>query len=157
MQLRCESRGRRAQSDNEAYKHLLQTIFEFYAATEGSVGLWNRSRNSFGTGAIGRYGLLSGAFLGLRTAVVRLDDEMELPWRDPATGFCQRVKPGGVGELIASLPADDVNKRFQGYYGNAAATNSKIMRDVFRKGDAWCVPCFFLPLPIRPPPSIKTT
>jgi acyl-CoA synthetase (AMP-forming)/AMP-acid ligase II len=58
--------------------------------------------------------------------------------------LCQRAKAGDVGEFIVSLPADDISKRFQGYFGNAAATNSKIMRDVFKKGDAWCV------LPLNP-------
>jgi acyl-CoA synthetase (AMP-forming)/AMP-acid ligase II len=121
-----------------------QTIYEIYAATEGAAGLWNVSRNSFAKGAIGRFGLLSGALTGMRSTLVRIDNETELPWRDPNTGLCQRVKAGDVGEFIVSLPADDINKRFQGYFGNAAATNSKIMRDVFKKGDAWCV------LPLNP-------
>jgi hypothetical protein len=116
-----------------------QTIYEIYAATEGAAGLWNVSRNSFAKGAIGRFGLLSGALTGMRSTLVRIDNETELPWRDPNTGLCQRVKAGDVGEFIVSLPADDINKRFQGYFGNAAATNSKIMRDVFKKGDAWYV------------------
>lgn len=84
----------------------------------------------------------------MRSTLVKVDNETELPWRDPKTGLCQRVKAGDAGEFIVSLPADDINKRFQGYFGNAAATNSKIMRDVFKKGDAWCV----LPLaPIQAP------
>ena len=117
-----------------------QTILEFYAATEGASGLWNVSRNSFGKGAIGRFGLLSGALAGYRSTIVRLDDETELAWRDPNTGLCQRAKTGEVGEYIVRLPAEDTRKAFQGYFGNAAATNSKIMRDVFKKGDAWWVP-----------------
>ncbi|KAL2136993.1 hypothetical protein VTI74DRAFT_11175 [Chaetomium olivicolor] len=115
----------------------IDTIYEVYAATEGALGLWNVSRNSFAKGAIGRFGLLSGAFIRMRSAIVRVDNETELPWRDPKTGLCQRVKTGEVGEFIVSLPADDINKRFQGYFGNKAATNSKIMRNVFKKGDAW--------------------
>ncbi|KAL2258042.1 hypothetical protein VTK26DRAFT_8788 [Humicola hyalothermophila] len=115
----------------------IELIFEFYAATEGSLGLWNQSLNSYGKGAVGRYGFLSGAFMGMRSAVVKVDNETDLPWRDPATGFCQRVRTGEVGELIGKLPADDIKKRFQGYYNDATATNSKILRDVFKKGDAW--------------------
>jgi hypothetical protein len=84
--------------------------------------------------------LLSGALAGYRSTIVRLDDETGLAWRDPQTGFCQRSKTGEVGEFIVRLPADDINKGFQGYFGNEAATNSKIMRDVFKKGDAWWVP-----------------
>ncbi|GAB1315279.1 long-chain fatty acid transporter fat1 [Madurella fahalii] len=115
----------------------IETIMEFYAATEGALGLWNVSRNSFGKGAVGRYGVISKTVLGGRSAIIRVDGETELPWRDPATGLCQRVKSGEVGEFIVRLPADDTSKRFQGYYGNAAATDSKIMRNVFKKGDAW--------------------
>jgi hypothetical protein len=47
------------------------------------------------------------------------------------------VKAGEVGEFIVRLPAEDTSKGFQGYFGDAAATNSKILRDVFKKGDAW--------------------
>lgn len=114
-----------------------QTIYEIYAATEGAAGSWNVSRNSFSKGAIGRFGVLSGAVSSIRSALVLVDYETELPWRDPKTGFCRRVKTGEPGEFIVNLPADDIRKRFQGYYGNEAASNSKIMRDVFKKGDAW--------------------
>ncbi|KAK3995685.1 hypothetical protein QBC44DRAFT_348233 [Cladorrhinum sp. PSN332] len=115
----------------------IETIYEFYAATEGSLGLWNVSTNSFSKGAVGRYGLLSKAYVKLTSAIVELDDETQMPWRDPKTGFCRRVKDGEPGEFIAKLPADDINKRFQGYFGNKGATHSKIMRNVFKKGDAW--------------------
>ncbi|KAL2139425.1 hypothetical protein VTI28DRAFT_5239 [Corynascus sepedonium] len=115
----------------------IDTIYEIYAATEGAAGFWNVSRNSFSKGAIGRFGVLSGAVSSIRSALVLVDNETELPWRDPKTGFCRRVKTGEPGEFIVNLPADDIKKRFQGYYGNEAATNSKIMRDVFKKGDAW--------------------
>ncbi|KAK3326871.1 hypothetical protein B0H66DRAFT_170434 [Apodospora peruviana] len=115
----------------------IDTIFEFYAATEGALGLWNRSRNDFAKGAIGRYGVLSAAYIKSRSAIIKIDDETEEPWRDPVTGFCQRAATGAPGEMLVKLPEDDVNSRFQGYYNNSAATDSKIMRDVFRKGDAW--------------------
>ncbi|KAK0721104.1 hypothetical protein B0H67DRAFT_578144 [Lasiosphaeris hirsuta] len=115
----------------------IDTIFEFYAATEGALGLWNLSRNDFAKGAIGRYGVLSKAFVASRSAIVRLDFETEAPWRDPRTGFCQRAHTGEAGELVVQLPSDDVGARFQGYFGNSAATDSKIARGVFRPGDAW--------------------
>ncbi|AEO63699.1 uncharacterized protein THITE_2141752 [Thermothielavioides terrestris NRRL 8126] len=115
----------------------IDTIFELYAATDGTLGFWNRCRNSFGTGAVGRYGFFSSAFLQRRSAIVRVDNETDLPWRDPKTGLCQRVKTGEVGEFLVLLPADDIKQAFQGYLGNQKATESKILRDVFRKGDAW--------------------
>jgi len=101
------------------------------------MGAWNRSRNSLSKGAIGRYGLFSRAFIEFRSTLVALDPETDQPWRDPATGFCRKAGRGETGEMIARLPSDDIESRFQGYYGNADATNSKIMRDVFSRGDAW--------------------
>ncbi|KAK3352160.1 hypothetical protein B0H65DRAFT_547133 [Neurospora tetraspora] len=114
----------------------IDTILEFYASTEGPMGTWNRSRNSFSLGAIGRFGFLSHFLTNLRSAVVRLDYETDQPWRDPVTGFCKRTRTNEPGELLALLPAD-VKSRFQGYFGNEKATNSKMLRDVFKKGDIW--------------------
>ncbi len=111
--------------------------FEFYGSTEGVSVVWNITRNSFGKGAVGRLGLLSGAVAGYRSTIIRLDAETERPWRDPETGFCQRCNTGEVGELIDRLPADDINTAYQGYFNNPEASNAKIIRDVFEKGDAW--------------------
>ena len=86
---------------------------------------------------MGRFGVFSKAFIKGNSAIVELDDETQMPWRDPETGFCRRVKDGEPGEFLAKLPADDIGKKFQGYFGNKNATSSKIMRDVFKKGDAW--------------------
>lgn len=68
---------------------------------------------------------------------MEVDHEAEAPWRDPKTGFCKRVPRGEPGELIYALDAQDPSQTFQGYYKNAKATESKILRDVFTKGDAW--------------------
>ncbi|KAH7634107.1 hypothetical protein B0T09DRAFT_102631 [Sordaria sp. MPI-SDFR-AT-0083] len=115
----------------------VDTILEFYASTEGPLGTWNRSRNTFSLGAIGRFGILSHFLTNTRSAVVRLDFESDQPHRDPSTGFCTRTRPNEPGELLAALPPKDIKSRFQGYFGNEKATNSKILRDVFKKGDAW--------------------
>ncbi|KAL3421929.1 long-chain fatty acid [Phlyctema vagabunda] len=115
----------------------IETIAEFYAATEGAGGSFNYSKNDFGKGAIGRHGTLASLILGPNTAMVELDWETEQPWRDPKTGLCKRVKPGEPGEALYRLDPTDVHKRFQGYYGNSNSTRSKIMYDVLAKGDAW--------------------
>lgn len=39
--------------------------------------------------------------------------------------------------MLGRLDPTNISDRFQGYYGNAEATSSKIVRDVFHKGDAW--------------------
>ncbi|KAG6009203.1 hypothetical protein E4U21_003056 [Claviceps maximensis] len=115
----------------------IDTVLEFYAATEGPFGLWNLSRNDHTAGAIGRTGLLYGGLQSLTLALVKLDWATDLPTRDAKTGFCIKVNAGEPGELISRLDPQDIHRRFQGYYGNQGATTSKIIRDVFKKGDAW--------------------
>ena len=115
----------------------IEAIAEFYGATEGTLATFNLSRNDFTMGAVGRNGWLYNLALGRNVAHVVMDLSTEMPLRDPATGFCQRAKCGDPGELIFRLPEGNIEGRFQGYYGNKKATESKIMRDVFRKGDAW--------------------
>ena len=113
------------------------TIAEFYAATEGTSGSWNLSRNDWARGAIGRNGTLGWLLLGSTLAVVRVDWDTEEPWRDPKTGLFVEVPHGDPGELLYRIDADDVGKSFQGYFNNAAATKSKVLRDGLKKGDAW--------------------
>ncbi|KAI0390838.1 acetyl-CoA synthetase-like protein [Xylariaceae sp. FL0594] len=114
----------------------IESIAEFYAATEGFVGTWNLSRNEFSRGAIGRGGLMFEFFMNMKIAIVERDPETDAPWRDPKTGRCRQVPRGEVGELLFVLPPD-MTQVFQGYYNNAKATNSKIIRDVLKKGDGY--------------------
>ncbi|KAL2258366.1 hypothetical protein VTK26DRAFT_8341 [Humicola hyalothermophila] len=115
----------------------IEAIAEFYGATEGSFATWNMSRNDYSMGAVGRSGSLYNLILGRSVALVEVDHETQLPYRDPKTGFCRKVPRGEPGELLFRLPPDDVDSRFQGYYGDKDATSKKIMRSVFSKGDAW--------------------
>ena len=115
----------------------IETIAEFYGATEGTLATFNLSRNDFTMGAVGRNGWLYELAMGFNIAYVAMDWVTETPVRDPASGLCRRCNRGEPGELIFRLPAENIAERFQGYYGNKKATESKIMRDVFRKGDAW--------------------
>ncbi|KAI9818721.1 MAG: hypothetical protein M1832_004198 [Thelocarpon impressellum] len=115
----------------------IETIGEFYAATEGTSGSWNLSRNDFARGAIGRNGLLGWALLGSTLAVVRVDWTSEEPWRDAKTGLCKKVATGAPGELLYKIDAGDVARKFQGYFRNDKATQGKVLRDVLKRGDAW--------------------
>lgn len=114
----------------------IESVGEFYAATEGTGGTWNYSRNDFSRGAIGRNGWLYGLFMKSKNVIIARDEDTDLPYRDPTTGLCVAVPRGDVGELLFTLP-DDVEKNFQGYYNNPKATDSKIIRDVLKKGDAY--------------------
>jgi fatty-acyl-CoA synthase len=107
-------------------------IFEFYAATEGNVSLFNIEGR---TGAIGRI----PSYLGHRfpVALVRLDAESEKPVRDER-GYCAVCAVGEVGEAIGRIGAGSSNfgSRFDGYT-SGEATERKVLRDVFEPGDAW--------------------
>jgi fatty-acyl-CoA synthase len=103
-------------------------ILEFYAATEGNFSLYNAEGKA---GAIGRI----PPFLAHRfpTAIVKFDDALGAPVRGP-DGLCIAVARGESGEAIGKIAGGAA--RFEGYT-DAAATEKKILRDVFVPGDAW--------------------
>ncbi len=107
-------------------------ILEFYAATEGNVSLYNVEGK---VGAIGRL----PSFLAHRfpLALVKSDSETQEPIRDE-TGLCVRCTTDEVGEAIGRIHygAAHAAAEFEGYT-DAAASQEKILRDVFERGDAW--------------------
>lgn len=104
-------------------------ILEFYGSTEGNVSLFNFDGKP---GAIGR----APGFLKkqINFRLVRFDIDTEAPVRGP-DGLCQLVKPGEVGEAIGRI-GDDIRHAFTGY-ADKAASEKKILRDVFVRGDRW--------------------
>ncbi len=103
-------------------------ILEFYAATEGNFSLYNADGNA---GSIGRIpGFLAHRF---PTAIVRFDAATGGPARG-TDGLCIAVARGETGEAIGKIAGGAA--RFEGYT-DAAATEKKILRDVFKPGDAW--------------------
>jgi fatty-acyl-CoA synthase len=109
----------------------LPRILEFYAATEGNFSLFNVEGRP---GAIGRIPpLLAHRF---PAAIVKVDAASGAPLRK-TDGLCVACARGEVGEAIGRIGlADDGGGRFEGYT-DAGATEKKILRDVFAKGDAW--------------------
>jgi fatty-acyl-CoA synthase len=103
-------------------------ILEFYAATEGNFSLYNVEGKP---GAIGRI----PGFLAHRcpTAIVQYDNETGAPARG-LDGLCIAAARGDAGEAIGKIAGGAA--RFEGYT-DAAATEKKILRDVFAPGDAW--------------------
>ena len=107
-------------------------IFEFYAATEGGVSLFNVQGKP---GAIGHIpGYLMHRF---SPPLVKFDVEKDEPARNEQ-GFCIRCATNEVGEAIGKIVEDptSVGSRFEGYTDNQA-TDKKILRNVFAEGDAW--------------------
>jgi acyl-CoA synthetase (AMP-forming)/AMP-acid ligase II len=114
----------------------IQTIYEVYAATEAPSGLWNRSTNTFSSGAIGRNGALASLLFSASLCVVRITPDAE-PLRNSGTGLCQICDPNEAGELLYKLDPNQISQKFQGYFNNDAATSKKILRNVKKHGDAW--------------------
>jgi fatty-acyl-CoA synthase len=104
-------------------------VLEFYGATEGNVSFFNFDGRR---GAIGR----TPTYLKHRfnSRIVKFDLEAEMPVRG-ADGCCIECEPGDIGECIGQI-AGDARSTFSGY-ADKAATEKKILRDVFVKGDAW--------------------
>ena len=106
-------------------------ILEFYAATEGSVSLYNAEGRP---GAIGRV----PPFLAHRfpVALIRCDDAGQ-PLRD-ADGRCRRCAPDEPGEAIGPVEggAGAPLRRFDGYTDPEASAR-KVLHDVFEPGDSW--------------------
>jgi fatty-acyl-CoA synthase len=107
-------------------------ILEFYAATEGNVSLYNVEGK---VGAIGRV----PSFLAHRfpLALVKSDSATLEPIRNES-GRCVRCAIGEAGEAIGRIHdgAAHAAAEFEGYT-DAAASQKKILRDVFERGDAW--------------------
>lgn len=113
------------------------TICEFYGATESPGASMVYSNNSFYRGAIGRQGLITRTLFGGNQVIIKHNHETDEPQRDPKTGFCVKADTNEPGELIYWLDPANIKDKYQGYYGNDKASKSKIITDVFKKGDVY--------------------
>ncbi|MGQ3040111.1 MAG: long-chain-acyl-CoA synthetase [Brevundimonas sp.] len=104
-------------------------ILEFYGSTEGNVSLFNFDGKP---GAIGRVPKFLKKQVNFR--LVRFDIETEEPVRGP-DGLCQPVKANEIGEAIGII-GDDTRHAYTGY-ADKAASEKKVLRDVFVRGDRY--------------------
>jgi fatty-acyl-CoA synthase len=104
-------------------------IVEFYGATEGNVSFLNYDGKP---GAVGRLPGYMRPIIGTR--IVRFDIEHEEPVRD-ADGFCIECGPNEAGEAIGKID-EAAGRNFEGYT-KSSETQKKILRNVFKTGDAW--------------------
>jgi len=105
-------------------------VLEFYGSTEGNVSTFNFDGH---VGAIGR--LPKWLKKRFNARLVQFDIDTEQPVRD-AAGFCIECGPGQIGECIGKIDTSDARTNFTGY-ADKAATEKKVLHDVFEKGDAW--------------------
>lgn len=107
-------------------------ILEYYASTEGNFSLYNCEGKP---GSIGRI----PSFLSHRlpVALLRVAPDTGEPLRG-AGGFCESCGVDEVGEAVGLIPPEDSTRvgRFEGY-ADAEASKAKVLRDVFKPGDAW--------------------
>ncbi len=104
-------------------------ILEFYGSTEGNVSLFNFDGKPGAVGRIPRY--LRGQF---NIRLVKFDLEIGEPARG-SNGLCIEARPGEIGEAIGEI-GHDARHAFAGY-AVKAASEKKILRDVFKVGDAF--------------------
>ena len=109
----------------------LENIVEFYGSTEGTTSLINIDNT---VGAIGFFPLASKfARKLLPFDIIRVDPVTGVPLRRK-DGLCIPCKDGEIGEIVAVIRDYDPMTKFDGY-ADREATEKKIYRDVFRKGD----------------------
>jgi fatty-acyl-CoA synthase len=104
-------------------------ILEFYGSTEGNVSLFNFDGRE---GAVGRVPRWLRSRFNIR--IIQFDVEGEKPIRG-ASGNCIECGPGQVGECIGKI-GGDARAEYAGYV-DKAASEKKVLHDVFQKGDAW--------------------
>jgi len=104
-------------------------VLEFYGATEGNVSMFN-----FGgpVGACGRLPKYLRKRFNYRLAL--FDEETQAPLRT-ASGRCLEAGPGQIAECIGRI-GTDVRSSYTGY-ADKAASERKVLHDVFEKGDTW--------------------
>jgi fatty-acyl-CoA synthase len=129
----CCGNGLRADAWEQFVERFkIPQIIEFYAATENNFSLFNCDGKP---GAIGKI----PSFLAHRfnVALVRMDADSGEPLRG-ANGLCLRCAPNEPGEALGQIHAGTgaQGSRFEGYT-DKAASEKKLLRDVFTKGDLW--------------------
>jgi fatty-acyl-CoA synthase len=118
----------------EAFKtrFRIPRILEYYASTEGNFSLYNCEGQP---GAIGRI----PAFLTSRLPVALLQFDLDTtePKRN-SQGFCEQCSPNEIGEAVGLMPEAGEQRagRFEGY-ADPEASARKVLRNVFKEGDAW--------------------
>jgi fatty-acyl-CoA synthase len=83
-------------------------------------------------GAIGRAPRYLRSQFNIR--LIRFDVEKEEPIRGP-DGLCQECRPGEIGECVGQI-SDAAREAYSGY-ADKAASDKKVLHDVFRRGDAF--------------------
>jgi len=112
----------------------IDRVFEFFNSSEGVLSLDNPSRNDYTANAVGHHGFLLRWKYHKYLVPVAIDHDTGDIARDPTTGFGTRLPYEEGGEILIAMPFE---RPFPGYWNDVAATEKKLARDVFRKGDCY--------------------
>lgn len=109
----------------------IKHIVEFYAATEGNIALFN------GCDKLGALGFIPRVFDFIYPVrLVKVDpDNRNEPLRNDK-GHCVLCDVNEKGLMIAAIDNSRVDRRFDGYT-DSTATKSKVLYNVFDKGDSY--------------------
>lgn len=116
----------------------IEVIGEFYAATEAPFATTNYQKGTFGIGSCRNYGTVIQWFLSFQQVLVKMDPEDDTKVYRNEKGLCEKPAVNEPGEMMMRIffPRKPETS-FQGYLGNEKETKSKVVRNVFRNGDAW--------------------
>jgi len=105
----------------------IKQVGEFYGSTEGNANIINTDNKE---GSCGFMSLIIPSIYPV--CLIKLNEETNEPLRDE-NGMCLHCTANESGEFVGKI-TKDVTRSFDGYV-NKDATNKKIIRDVFSKGD----------------------
>ncbi|XP_033321914.2 fatty acid transport protein 1 isoform X1 [Megalopta genalis] len=103
-------------------------VAEFYGATEGNANIVNTDNT---VGAIGFVSRIIPSFYPISILKSNSDGE---PIRN-AKGLCQTCEPNEPGVFVGKIIPNNPSRAFLGYV-DQKASEKKIVRDVFKKGDS---------------------
>jgi len=108
----------------------IKEVGEFYGSTEGNCNMMNTENK---VGAVGFLPWFAPYFQPY--FLIKVDQDTNEPIRNKE-GFCIESRPGEPGILIGIVRRVHPFSQFTGY-ADKAATEKKVLRDVFKKGDEY--------------------
>jgi acyl-CoA synthetase (AMP-forming)/AMP-acid ligase II len=106
-------------------------IREIYRSTEGIAKFDNFTKGTLGAGMVGFAGPIK-LLVEDDTFLVKYDAATGSIYRHPDTGFAVLAAPGEPGEAIGRVRS---MATYPEYHKDPAATSTKLISDVFQKGD----------------------
>lgn len=127
---KCIGNGTRANIHKEFTERFGVKVIELYAATEGNCVIVN---NVAKLGACGYLPRINRYFQFLPTFIIKIDNDTFEPYQDK-NGFCVPCDPGEKGLLVGLIDPTKTRQQYNGYANQTEATNKKIIKNLFSKG-----------------------